>query len=70
MVEVGPPDSRIAWSSVSLLTPTEVLAELGKLGCHSTDVTDALDASGTDWRPIHDAEVSRRRRSLGGDPNG
>ena len=44
------------------MTATELLQRLGEMGCHSTDATDALDASGADWRPEHDAEVLRRRR--------
>jgi hypothetical protein len=51
------------WESAELLTPTEVLAELSARGVHSTDATDLLDATGADWRPIHDAEVLRRRAS-------
>jgi hypothetical protein len=42
-----------------------VLAELSKLGRHSTDITDALDATGTDWRPVNDAEVLHRRSATG-----
>ena len=60
MVELGPPHAREAWSSPAPLTPTEVLAELSKRGCHSTDATEALDATGTEWRPVHDAEVAAR----------
>jgi hypothetical protein len=60
-VSVSPPDAADEWSSVRPLTPTEVLASLGRLGCHSTAISDALDATGVDWRPVHDAEVRRRR---------
>ena len=60
-VEVGPPHARETWSSPAPLTPTEVLAELSKRGCHSTDATDTLEATGTDWRPVHDAELVGRR---------
>lgn len=42
-------------------TPTEVLAALSLWGCQSTDSTDALDASGTEWRTQHDREVQQRR---------
>jgi hypothetical protein len=59
-VSVTPPEGG-PWASTELLTPTEVLEQLSRLGCHSTDATDALDASGADWRPVHDAEVLRRR---------
>jgi hypothetical protein len=59
-VEVTPPDAA-TWRSGSPLTATEVLERLSALGCHSTAIADALDASGVDWRPVHDAEVERRR---------
>ncbi len=59
-VEVTPPEG--SWKSRHPLTPTEVLEQLSALGCHSTAITDALDESGADWRPTHDAEVMRRRR--------
>jgi hypothetical protein len=62
-VAVSPPEATEEWSSAEPLTPTEVLASLGRLGCHSTAITDALDATGFDWRPVHDAEVRRRRVS-------
>ncbi len=61
MVEVGPPEASTAGSSPAPLTPTEVVAEVAKRGRHSADITDALDATGTDWRPLHDAQVLRRR---------
>jgi hypothetical protein len=60
-VSVSPPHAAVAWQSSTALTPTEVLRELSARGCHSTDATDALDASGANWRPVHDAEVLRRR---------
>jgi hypothetical protein len=58
-VEVTPPDG--SWQSTTPMSPTEVLEQLSALGCHSTTATDALDESGADWRPVHDAEVLRRR---------
>ena len=58
-VQVTPPDGE--WRSDDLRSPTDVLRKLSALGCHSTDITDALDASGADWRPVHDAEVRRAR---------
>jgi hypothetical protein len=58
-VEVTLPDGE--WRSDELLSSTDVVRELSALGCHSTDITDALDATGTDWRPVHDAEVRRAR---------
>ena len=59
-VELTPPDGN--WQSTDLMSATKVLARLSEMGCHSTAITDALDASGADWRPGHDAEVLRRRR--------
>ena len=58
-VEVTPPHGD--WRSDELLSPTDVLRKLSAIGCHSTDITDALDASRADWRPLHDAEVLRAR---------
>ena len=60
-VSVSPPEGP-SWESASPLTATEVLEQLSSLGCHSTDVTDALDATGVAWRDAHDAEVRRRRK--------
>lgn len=48
-----------AWRSEAPLTPTEVLEVLG-MGCHSTDITDALDAADSGGES-HDADVERRR---------
>jgi hypothetical protein len=61
-VEVTPPHGD--WRSNELLSPTDVLRKPSALGCQSTDITDALDTTGADWRPVHDAEV---RRARGGD---
>jgi hypothetical protein len=65
VVKAGPPHISEVWVSDAPLTPTEVLEDLSARGCHSTDITDAMDASGADWRPQHDAEVRRRRGSSG-----
>ena len=62
-VTVSPPHATCDWSSTGPLTPTDVLATLSRLGCHSTEITDALDATGADWRPTHNVEVARRRQS-------
>jgi hypothetical protein len=51
-----------SWQSTAPMTPTQVLAQLAAIGCHSIDATDALDQSGADWRPVHDAEVVRTRK--------
>lgn len=60
VAEVGPPHSEEPWASPPL-SATDLLGELSKRGCHSTDVTDALDATGRDWRTEHDETVLRRR---------
>lgn len=65
--EVSPPNAD-AWHATTPLTPTEVLAELSARGCHSTDITDALDEADAasahrqpSWRSQHNAAVLRRR---------
>jgi hypothetical protein len=46
------------------MTATAILEKLGALGCHSTDITDALFAADPGWTAKHDEEV-RRRRGIG-----
>jgi hypothetical protein len=60
-VAVTPPHAE-AWQSTQPLTATEVLEALSALGCHSTDITDALFEADPAWTLDHDAEVMRRRR--------
>jgi hypothetical protein len=66
------------WVSPHPLTPTAVLQTLSELGCHSTDISDALDAADLEWfrqhgrtavtwMTLHDEEVRRRRRTSSGD---
>jgi hypothetical protein len=43
-------------------SPRAALSMLAAWGCHSTDATDALDASGVDWQSMHDAELLIERR--------
>lgn len=50
-----------AWRSIEPLTATEVLEKLAALGCHSTDITDALYAADPQWTIKYDEEVRRRR---------
>jgi hypothetical protein len=38
------------------------MTQLSSIGCHQTDVIDALTESGADWVPGYDAEVLRRRQ--------
>lgn len=63
-VEVSPPDGP-TWHSSGPLTATEVLKQLATLGCHSTDITDALDGADPSWAVTHDAEVRARRGGIG-----
>lgn len=59
-VEVTRPHGE--WQSPAPLTAHEVMTQLSSIGCHQTDVMDALTESGTDWVPGYDAEVLRRRQ--------
>ena len=43
-----------------MLTGTEVLAKLSEMGCHSTDITDALYEADPAWAERHDSEVRAR----------
>lgn len=61
MVDVSPPHG-LPWQSPAPMTSTEVLRKLSELGCHSTDITDALYAADGDWRVSHDQEVLERRK--------
>ena len=47
MVELTPPHGY--WRSPDPLAPTDVIARLAELGCHSTDVTDALGFGEQTW---------------------
>ena len=49
------------WRPDRPLTATEVLRELSRRGCHSTDITDALDQADPSWSVRHNAEIMRRR---------
>jgi hypothetical protein len=60
-VAVSPPEGQ-NWRSSEPMTATEILKKLSELGCHSTDITDALYAVDPQWTTKHDEEVLRRRR--------
>ena len=62
-VEVSPPHSREVWRTREPISATDVLERLSDLGCHSTDITDALSAADPVWTEAHDAEVLRRREA-------
>jgi len=48
-VSVGPPDAPNHWRSNRPLTVHEVFAKLTDLGCHTTDISDALYAADPFW---------------------
>ena len=60
-VAVSPPEGP-NWRSSEPMTATEILKKLNELGCHSTDITDALYAADPQWAEKHDKEVLRRRQ--------
>jgi hypothetical protein len=60
-VAVSPPEGP-TWRSSEPMTATEILKKLGELGCHSTDITEALYAADPQWAEKHDEEVLRRRQ--------
>lgn len=64
-VELTPPEAE-AWRSEAPLTPTEVIEELTRRGCHSTDITDALYAAGPAWAARREAEDGHEDRILMG----
>ncbi|MGD0448331.1 MAG: hypothetical protein ABSB36_06900 [Candidatus Dormibacteria bacterium] len=64
-VAVSPPEGP-NWRSSEPMSATEILAKLGALGCHSTDITDALYAADPQWTKSHDEEVRRRRQRMSG----
>lgn len=67
--KVTPPHGTAAWSSPTPLSPRDLVSELRELDCHTTDIADAFDATGTDWRSIYDAQVLRERSRSDGEPS-
>ena len=61
-VSLSPPHGP-KWETSAPMTATEVRAQLKQLGCHPTDVSDALFAADPDWTEHHAAELLRRRES-------
>ncbi len=59
-VAVSAPDGPY-WRSTDPMTATEVLAKLSQLGCHSTDITDALYAANPAWALEHERSVLSKR---------
>jgi hypothetical protein len=68
-VAVSPPEGR-TWRSSEPLTAYEVFEKLSSLGCHSTDISDALYAADPVWSTRYDAEVVRRRAEREDRPEG
>lgn len=64
-VAVSPPHGEY-WRSPSPMTAWDVFAKLPRLGCHSTDVADALEAADPRWAEAYDKEVAARREADGG----
>ena len=62
-VAVSPPVGPF-WKSSDALSATEVLEKLAQLGCHSTDITDALSAADPKWAARHNEEALRQRRKI------
>ncbi len=60
-VVVSPPHARETWRSTEPLSATEFWKG-SAVGCHSTDITDALYEADPSWTIAHHAEVLRRRR--------
>jgi hypothetical protein len=47
-VVVGPPEGS-TWRSKTSMTPEEIFNKLSDLGCHTTDISDALYAADPFW---------------------
>jgi len=60
-VAVSTPETERSWRSSQPLTSIEVFEKSARLGCHSTDISDAFCAADPFWARKHDAEVLRRR---------
>jgi hypothetical protein len=61
-VAVSPPEGP-NWRSSEPMTATEILKKLGQLGCHSTDITDALSAADLQWTKKHDEAAAAYERA-------
>ena len=48
LVSVSPPDGR-SWRSVDPMTVKQIFDRLVELGCHTTDISDALYAADPFW---------------------
>lgn len=68
-VAVSPPEGTY-WRSQSPIAAREILEKLSRLGCHSTDITDALYAADPSWAKAYDKEVLARRQAGADLPQG
>lgn len=62
------PDVQEAWSPVDDFSASQVLRECALRGCDPAGVVAALDATGSDWRPLQEAEVARNHAAVRHDP--
>jgi len=54
-----PPDSDQYWETTTALTAKKIIAELRRVGCHTTDITDALYEADPFWQNrLNEAETS------------
>jgi hypothetical protein len=60
-VAVSPPEGAY-WRSSSPVTAREIFEKLPGLGCHTTDISDALYAADPLWAVAYDKEVLAHRR--------
>jgi len=61
-VAVSPPEGSY-WRSSSPVTAREIFEKLPGLGCHTTDISDALYAADPVWAAAYDREVRTRRKA-------
>lgn len=59
-----PPESDERWETVAPLTAKRIIAELRRVGCHTTDITDSLYEIDPFWQnrlnEPEDADASNR----------
>jgi hypothetical protein len=61
-VTVSPPEGAY-WRSSSPVTAREIFKKLPGLGCHTTDISDALYAADPLWAAAYDKEVVSSRQA-------
>lgn len=50
--EATPPHSNVSWSTSKPLPIRTLIQELQKLGCHQTDIGDALYSADKNWESL------------------